>query len=108
MPLTTEAKKAIEAAVNVDRLVATARTLIDVPSPTTRAGKVADRLAGILASDGFEVQRVTADWPEAPAVVTRLSMLLQSVWVGLGTPLELQGPEYDTEACVAVTIDGTG
>ena len=59
-------------AVNRERLVETAMSLISVPSPTRSAGAVADRLAEILANDGFEVQRPVADWPEAPAVVVRL------------------------------------
>ncbi|MDE2887015.1 MAG: M20/M25/M40 family metallo-hydrolase [Gemmatimonadota bacterium] len=59
-------------AVNRERLVETAKALISVPSPTRSAGAVADRLAEILADDGFEVKRPEADWPEAPAVVVRL------------------------------------
>ena len=61
----------IRAAVNRDRLLETALSLVEVPSPTLSAGAVADRLAGILASDGFEVERPVANWPEAPAVVVR-------------------------------------
>ncbi|MDE2998331.1 MAG: M20/M25/M40 family metallo-hydrolase [Gemmatimonadota bacterium] len=59
-------------AVNRERLVETAISLISVPSPTRSAGAVADCLAEVLANDGFEVQRPEADWPEAPAVVVRL------------------------------------
>ncbi|MCY3766670.1 MAG: M20/M25/M40 family metallo-hydrolase [Gemmatimonadetes bacterium] len=62
----------VRSAVNRERLVETAMSLISVPSPTRSAGAVADRLAEILANDGFEVQRPVADWPEAPAVVVRL------------------------------------
>lgn len=62
----------IRSAVNRDRLVETAMALISVPSPTRSAGAVANRLAEILADDGFEVKRPEADWPEAPAVVVRL------------------------------------
>lgn len=63
---------AVIAAVERDRLVGTARALVDVPSPTRDAGAAADRLAEILTADGLAVERVDADWPEAPAVVTRL------------------------------------
>ena len=49
----------------------TAIALIEVPSPTLDAGAAADRLAGLLEQDGFEVERPDADWPAAPAVVAR-------------------------------------
>jgi acetylornithine deacetylase/succinyl-diaminopimelate desuccinylase-like protein len=62
----------IRSAVNRERLVETAMSLIALPSPTRSAGAVADCLAEILADDGFEVERPDADWPEAPAVVVRL------------------------------------
>jgi acetylornithine deacetylase len=58
-------------AVDAQRLVETAIALVEVPSPTRSAGAVADRLAAILAEDGFDVERPVADWPEAPAVVVR-------------------------------------
>jgi acetylornithine deacetylase/succinyl-diaminopimelate desuccinylase-like protein len=58
-------------AVDAQRLVETAIALVEVPSPTRSAGAVADRLAEILAADGFDVERPVADWPEAPAVVVR-------------------------------------
>ncbi len=63
---------AIKESVDRERLVETATGLVNVPSPTTEAGAVADHFAGILTSDGFDVERVEADWPESPAVVTRL------------------------------------
>ena len=62
----------LRSAMNVDRLVNTAVRLIDVPSPTCSAGKAADCLAEMLTSDGFTVDRPVADWPQSPAVVTRL------------------------------------
>ena len=65
-------RRRVLAAVSRERLVATARSLIDVPSPSGQAGAVADRLAELLAADGFTVTRPVADWPPAPAVVTRL------------------------------------
>ena len=58
--------------VNRQRLVETARRLIEVPSPTGDAGAVSDRLAEILAADGFDVQRLAAGHPTAPAVSIRL------------------------------------
>lgn len=69
--LPTEAISTILSAVNRERLLATATALIDVPSPTCSAGPCADKLAEILTADGFAVERVVADWPEAPAVVVR-------------------------------------
>ena len=61
----------IFAAIDPQRLLQTAQELVAVPSPTLSAGAVADKLAAILAADGFEVERPVADWPEAPAVVVR-------------------------------------
>jgi len=63
---------AVIEAVDTERLVRTASELVAVPSPTCQAGKAADCLAGLLRDAGFAVERPTADWPEAPAVVARL------------------------------------
>jgi acetylornithine deacetylase len=71
MPSETLVKQ-ICGAVNRERLLDTAVDLISVPSPTLSAGDVSNRLAEILTADGFEVERPEANWPEAPAVVTRL------------------------------------
>lgn len=57
--------------VDRDRLLATARELIAVPSPTGDAGAALDRLADILCDDGFRVERPAAGHPAAPAVVVR-------------------------------------
>ena len=54
------------------RLTETAAALIEAPSPTGSAGEAAERLAAILAADGFDVERHDADWPQAPVVVARL------------------------------------
>ena len=62
----------ITRAVDEKRLLDTAVSLIELPSPTLSAGAVADRLAEILVAEGFAVERPEADWPEAPAVVARL------------------------------------
>ena len=59
-----------------DRLVETAVRLIEVPSPTRSAAAVADRLAEMLTSEGFPVERPDAGWPDAPAVVARLGAAL--------------------------------
>ena len=64
--------KEIGAAIDAARLVETARSLIEVPSPTLSARAAADRLEWILRQDGFEVERPVANWPESPAVVSRL------------------------------------
>ncbi len=69
--LTAETVAKIDAAVDEERLLETAMALINVPSPTCSAGACADKLAEILSRDGFAVERVVADWPEAPAVVVR-------------------------------------
>src|SRR5438128_6704992 len=59
-------------AVNRQRLVDTAVQLVSVPSPTGEAGAVCDRLARILANDGFKVERPDGGHSKAPAVVVRL------------------------------------
>ena len=64
-------RDAVRTAINPQRLLQTALDLVGVPSPTRQAGAVADKLAGILAADGFAVERPVADWPDAPAVVVR-------------------------------------
>ena len=76
-PAVADIRRRVLAAVSRTRLVATARELIDVPSPSGRAGAAADRLAELLAADGFTVTRPVADWPPAPAVVTRLDSGVQ-------------------------------
>ncbi|HAA78712.1 TPA: hypothetical protein DCE37_26740 [Candidatus Latescibacteria bacterium] len=70
--LTDELIQTVRNAVDERRIVETARALVDIPSPTRSAGEVADKLAEILSQDGFEVERPETDWPEAPAVVTRV------------------------------------
>src|SRR4051812_43710809 len=59
--------------VNRDRLVETAVRLIEIPSPTGNAAAVCDRLAEILAADGFEVERPEGGYPTAPAVAVRFT-----------------------------------
>jgi len=59
--------------VNRQRLLETAKQLVEVPSPTGDAGAASDRLAEILASHGFDVERPDGGYPRAPAVVVRLS-----------------------------------
>lgn len=61
----------VRAALCPQRLLETAIALVEVPSPTRHARAVADRLAELLAADGFAVERPEAGWPEAPAVVCR-------------------------------------
>ncbi len=71
MDITRDIVQSIQKSVQRDRLLQTAVQLIEVPSPTRSAAAVADRLQGILESDGFEVERPDAGWPDAPAVVAR-------------------------------------
>lgn len=59
-------------AVNVERLLDTALRICSIPSPTRDARGAADCLAELLRGDGFAVERPDANWPESPAVVTRL------------------------------------
>jgi succinyl-diaminopimelate desuccinylase len=62
----------IASAVSRQRLTDTALALCSIYSPTGEAGEVSDRLAELLASDGFHLERPVAGWPAAPAVVARL------------------------------------
>jgi acetylornithine deacetylase/succinyl-diaminopimelate desuccinylase-like protein len=64
-------KSRISQAVDRNRLVDTAVQLIAVPSRTGEAGAVSDRLAKILADDGFAVERPTGGYAVAPAVAVR-------------------------------------
>src|SRR5439155_9155096 len=61
----------IDSAIRPDRLLDLAVKLVEVPSPTRDGRAVADRLASLLAEDGFAVERPNAGWPQAPAVVAR-------------------------------------
>src|SRR5262245_15471586 len=61
----------VRTTVNRQRLLDTAVRLVEVHSPTGAAGGAADRLAAILASDGFAVDRPAAGHAAAPAVVVR-------------------------------------
>lgn len=70
--ISKELADSVLSAVNTERLVETALALVEVPSPTRSAHDVANRLAGIIEAAGLTVERPAADWPEAPAVVTRL------------------------------------
>lgn len=71
MDLTPETIRRVRECVNTERLLKTAVQLIELPSPTRSAAAVADRLDKILREDGFDVERVAAGWPDAPAVVSR-------------------------------------
>lgn len=71
MQLTAEICDRIAAAVSRQRLVETASALCAIYSPTGRAGEVSDRLAEILAADGFTVKRPHGGHPAAPAVAVR-------------------------------------
>lgn len=63
----------IRCKVQPERLLATAKALIDVPSPTGEAGPVSDRLADMLQGEGFQVDRPTGGYPHAPAVAVTLN-----------------------------------
>src|SRR4051794_33332917 len=59
--------------IDRSRLIETATRLIEVPSPTGQAGAVSDRLAEMLGSEGFAVDRPDGGHPASPAVVVRHS-----------------------------------
>ncbi len=71
MNTTTGIIERLKVHVSRRRLVETALKLIEVPSPTGDAGAVSDRLADLLAADGFDVQRLDGGHPTAPAVSMR-------------------------------------
>lgn len=72
MEIPADTMQRLRASIHESRLVETALRLMEVPSPTRSGREAADRLAELLRSDGFPVERPEAGWPEAPAVVTRL------------------------------------
>jgi succinyl-diaminopimelate desuccinylase len=59
--------------IRPERLLALARRLVSIPSPTGQARKVLDSLAAFLTEEGFAVDRPAAEHPSAPAVVARLT-----------------------------------
>src|SRR5271155_2204109 len=63
----------IKSHVSRPRLLETAQRLIAVPSPTGDARAACDRLAEILTSDGFAVERPCGGYPKSPAVLLRFS-----------------------------------
>ena len=71
MPITPETVDQIRAAIDRDRLLDTAISLIEVPSPTREAKEGLDRLDSILTAEGLHVERPDADYPECPAVAAR-------------------------------------
>ncbi len=72
MKPTPEISARLKQAVDRQRLVDTAVQLVAVPSRTGEAGAAAERLAQILAADGFVVERPESGHAAAPAVVVRL------------------------------------
>ena len=72
MSMSPEVVQQVREAVNIDRLLDTAVKLIEIPSPTRSAGKVADFLAQLLTDEGFQVERLDAGWSDAPAVIARM------------------------------------
>lgn len=73
MKLDSKLAATIRDAVNQQRLLDTAFSLIEIPSPTRSAAAVSDRMAELLEADGFKVERPEAGWAEAPAVSARYS-----------------------------------
>jgi acetylornithine deacetylase/succinyl-diaminopimelate desuccinylase-like protein len=73
MNTTAELAARLKQAVNRQRLVDTAVQLIAVPSRTGEAGAVSDRLAALLAADGFTVERPVGGHAKAPAVAVRFN-----------------------------------
>src|SRR5438309_906074 len=69
---TLSLKSHLGQAVDRRRLLDTATRLVAVPSWTGQAGAALDRLAELLAADGFRVERRAAGHPVAPAVIVRL------------------------------------
>jgi acetylornithine deacetylase/succinyl-diaminopimelate desuccinylase-like protein len=63
----------LRSCINRDRLLETAVRLVEIPSPTGKAGAVLDRLAEILTADGFSVERPDGGYPIAHAVAVRFS-----------------------------------
>ncbi|MBS0264282.1 MAG: M20/M25/M40 family metallo-hydrolase [Planctomycetes bacterium] len=71
MPLAPAVVQKLLSLVNRQRLVDTVVDLVNIPSKTGEAGAVLDRLATLLTSEGFQVERPTGGHPVAPAVAVR-------------------------------------
>ena len=61
----------LKLAINRQRLIETVVRLVEVPSRTGEARGVCDRLAEILAEDGFNVERPAGGYAASPAVAVR-------------------------------------
>ncbi len=72
MELSLDMTQRLRLLIDRERLVRTVVELVQIPSPTGDAGAVLDRLAGMLAHEGFAVERPAAGHPSAPAVAVRL------------------------------------
>ncbi|MFP6643549.1 MAG: M20/M25/M40 family metallo-hydrolase, partial [Candidatus Latescibacterota bacterium] len=79
-----------------------------MPSPTRSAGPVADRLAQLLADDGFPVERPDADWPESPAVVTRLSSGRKGRTLQFNGHLDTVHLPYEAPSVIDGVLGGSG
>ena len=95
-------------AVDQDRLLATAMSLMEVPSPTGEAGAAADRLAELLADDGFAVERMAAGHPDAPAVIARLAGERPGPTLQFDGHLDTVHLPYRPPRLVGGTLAGTG
>ena len=73
MNLIERSSSDFKSAMQRQRLVEPALSLCSIYSPTRSAGEVSDCLAGMLASEGFVVERPTGGWDAAPAVAVRFS-----------------------------------
>jgi acetylornithine deacetylase/succinyl-diaminopimelate desuccinylase-like protein len=62
----------LKAAIDRQRLIETAVRLVEIPSRTGEARGACDRLAEILANEGFAVERPSGGYPASPAVIVRL------------------------------------
>ncbi len=69
----TDLASRLKPAIHRQRLLDTAVQLVAVPSRTGEAGAVSDRLAELLAADGFTVERPVGGHAQAPAVAVRFS-----------------------------------
>lgn len=71
MKTSTALRERVFQAIRRDRLLDTASRLVAVPSRTGEAKPALDCLAEILERDGFQCERPTGGYPEAPAVAVR-------------------------------------
>lgn len=99
--------QALLAAVDAERLARLALELVSIPSPTGQTRQVALRYAQRLKEVGAEVSLIT-DWPQAPAVVARLTGSSRGPTLTLSGHLDHVSLPHDPPRLADGVLNGRG